>query len=184
VVGIAGSLGRDEALPDIFEALRDLPPSVKLHLVGGLPVRVEAARAMAGRLGLQDRVSFTGPLSEGTYLEEAAILDAGLAIFHPTSANQRFVVPLKLFDYMGLGLPVIVSDFPEMRRIAVETCRFGVAIPPKDPQAIRSAISSLASDPARRDSMRKAALACFEHTFSWERQREALQASHAIFRAD
>ena len=184
VVGIAGSLGRDEALPDIFEALRGLPPSVKLHLVGGLPVRVEAARAMAGRLGLQDRVSFTGPLPEDTYLEEAAILDAGLAIFYPTSANQRFVVPLKLFDYMGLGLPAIVSDFPEMRRIAVETCRFGIAIPPKDPHAIGQAISNLASDPARRESMRRAAIACFEHTFAWERQREVLEASHPIFRAD
>lgn len=184
VVGIAGSLGRDEALPDIFEALRGLPSSVKLHLVGGLPERVDAARDLARRLRLQERVSFTGPLPETEYLEETALLDAGLAIFHPTSANQRFVVPLKLFDYMGLGLPAIVSDFPEMRRIAVEICHFGVAIPPKDPQAIRSAISSLASDPARRESMRKAALACFEHTFSWERQREILQASHPIFRAD
>jgi len=107
-----------------------------------------------------------------------------LAIFYPTSANQRFVVPLKLFDYMGLGVPAIVSDFPEMRRIAVETCRFGVAIPPQDPHAIGGAISSLASDPTRRESMRKAAMVCFEHTFAWERQREVLEASHPIFRAD
>src|SRR3989442_10678129 len=47
-----------------------------------------------------------------------------------------FRSPLKLFDYMGLGVPAIVSDFPEMRRIAVETCRFGVVIPPKDPHTI------------------------------------------------
>jgi glycosyltransferase involved in cell wall biosynthesis len=184
VVGIAGSLGRDEALPDIFEALTSLPSSVKLHLVGGLPARVEAARAMAKRLGLQGRVSFTGPLREMEYLQETALLDTGLAIFYPTSANQRFVVPLKLFDYMGLGIPAIVSDFPEMRRIAVEMCRFGVAIPPKDPQALRSAISSLAIDAPRRESMRKAARACFEHTFAWERQREMLEASHPIFRSD
>src|SRR5437016_4892489 len=135
---------RPEALPVILAALRALSPSIKLHVVGGLPERVASARETVSRFGLQDRVSFTGPLQTPAYLEETALLDAGLAIFYPTSANQRFVVPLKLFDYMGLGVPAVVSDFPEMRRIAVETCRFGVAIPPKDPHAIGQAISNLA----------------------------------------
>ena len=184
IVGIAGSLGRDEALPVILEALRGLSPSTKLHVVGGLPERIASAREMFSRFGLQDRVSFTGPLQTPEYLEETALLDVGLAIFYPTSANQRFVVPLKLFDYMGLGIPAVVSDFPEMRRIAVETCRFGIAVPPKNSQAIGQAISNLASDPARRESMRNAAMVCFEHTFAWERQREVLEASHPIFRAD
>ena len=85
---------------------------------------------------------------------------------------------------MGVGIPAVVSDFPEMRRIAVETCRFGIAVPPKNSQAIGQAISNLASDPARRESMRNAAMVCFEHTFAWERQREVLEASHPIFRAD
>ncbi len=184
IVGIAGSLGRDEAIPVILEALRGLPPSTKLHVVGGLPERIASAREAALRFGLQDRVSFTGSLQTPAYLEETALLDVGLAIFYPTSANQRFVVPLKLFDYMGLGVPAVVSDFSEMRRIAVETCRFGVAVPSKKSHAIRDAISSLAADPARRESMRNAAMACFEHTFAWERQRENLEASHPIFRAD
>ncbi len=184
IVGIAGSLGRDEALPVILEALLGLPLSTKLHVVGGLPERITSAREAVSRFGLQDRVSFTGPLQTPAYLEEAALLDVGLAIFYPTSANQRFVVPLKLFDYMGLGVPAVVSDFPEMRQIAVEMCRFGVAVPPKNSQAIREAISGLASDSARRESMRNAAIECFEHTFAWERQREILEASHPIFRAD
>jgi len=184
IVGIAGSLGRDEALPVILEALRGLSPSTKLHVAGGLPERIASARETVSRFRLQDRVSFTGPLQTPAYLEETALLDVGLAIFYPTSKNQRFVVPLKLFDYMGLGIPAVVSDFPEMRRIAVETCRFGVAVPPKNSHAIGQAISNLASDPTRRESMRNAAMACFEHTFSWERQREVLEASHPIFRAD
>jgi len=184
VVGIAGSLGRDEAIPVILEALAALPASTKLHVVGGLPERIASARNIVSRLGLPDRVSFTGPLQTSAYLEDTALLDVGLAIFYPTSANQRFVVPLKLFDYMGLGVPAVVSDFPEMRRIAVETCHFGVAVSPRDPRAIRQAISDLASNPHRRESMRNAAFACFEDTFAWERQREILEASHPIFRAD
>ncbi len=184
VVGIAGSLGRDEAFPVILEALAGLPPPMKLHVVGGLPERIASARDTVSRFRLQERVSFTGPLQTSAYLQDTALLDVGLALFYPTSANQRFVVPLKLFDYMGLGVPVIMSDFPEMRRIAVETCHFGVAVLPKNPQQIRHAVFSLASDPARRETMRNAAIACFEHTFAWERQREILEASHPIFRPD
>ena len=184
VVGIAGSLGRDEALPVILEALAALPASIKLYVVGGLPDRIASARRLVSELGLATRVSFTGPLATPAYLEETALLDVGLAIFYPTSANQRFVVPLKLFDYMGLGVPAIVSDFPEMHRIAIEECHFGVPVPPKDPHAVRDAISGLSDDRARRESMRRAALACFEHTFAWERQREILEASHPIFRAN
>lgn len=184
VVGIAGSLGRDEALPVILEAFAALPASTKLYVVGGLSDRIASARKTVSGMGVATRVSFTGPLPTPAYLEEAALLDVGLAIFYPTSANQRYVVPLKMFDYMGLGVPAIVSDFPELRRIAVETCRFGVPVPPRNPHAIRDAIASLARDPARRELMRKAALECFEHKFAWERQREILEASHPIFRAN
>ncbi len=165
VVGIAGSLGRDEALPVILEALAALPASIKLYVVGGLPDRIASVPTPA-------------------YLQETALLDVGLAIFYPTSANQRYVVPLKLFDYMGLGVPAIVSDFPEMHRIAIEECHFGVPVRPKDPHALRETISGLSDDGARRESMRRAALAGFEHTFAWERQREILEASHPIFRAN
>ncbi len=184
VVGIAGSLGRDEALPVILEALAALPASIKLYVVGGLPDRIASARRLVSELGLATRVSFTGPLPTPAYLQETALLDVGLAIFYPTSANQRYVVPLKLFDYMGLGVPAIVSDFPEMHRIAIEECHFGVPVRPKDPHALRETISGLSDDGARRESMRRAALAGFEHTFAWERQREILEASHPIFRAN
>jgi len=184
VVGIAGSLGRDEALPVILEALAALPASTKLYVVGGLPERVASARKTVEGLGLAARVVFTGPLPTPEYLRETALLDVGLAIFYPTSANQRYVVPLKLFDYMGLGVPAIVSDFPEMLRIAIEECRFGVPVAPKDPHALRDVISGLSNDAARRGSMRRAALTCFEQKFAWERQREILEASHPIFRTN
>src|SRR6266571_3412644 len=173
-----------KALPVILEALAALPASIKLYVVGGLPDRIASARRLVSEFGLATRVSFTGPLPTPAYLQETALLDVGLAIFYPTSANQRYVVPLKLFDYMGLGVPAIVSDFPEMHRIAIEECHFGVPVRPKDPHALRETISGLSDDGARRESMRRAALAGFEHTFAWERQREILEASHPIFRAN
>src|SRR5438876_9672930 len=117
---------------------------------------------MVSGFGLASRVSFTGPLPTPAYLEETALLDVGLAIFYPTSANQRYVVPLKLFHYMALGVPAIVSDFPELRRIAIAACHFAVPVPPKCPHALRAASSGLSGDPARREPRRRPPPACFE----------------------
>jgi len=182
LVGIAGSLGRDEALPTILDAIAPMDPRVKLFVVGGLPRKVAAARDLAAEKGLGDRAAFTGPLPTAEYLRQAAVLDVGLALFHPTSANQRYVVPLKMFDYMGLGVPMVVSDFPSMRRIAVDGCGCAVAADSRDPASIRAAVEGLVRDPDRRRAMAAAALRCFESTYGWERQEEALRASHPVFR--
>ena len=184
LVGIAGSLGRDEALPTIMDAIATMEPHVKLFVVGGLPGKVAAARSLAAEKGLGDRVAFTGPLPTAEYLRRTAVLDVGLALFHLTSANQRYVVPLKMFDYMGLGVPMVASDFPSMRRIAVDGCGCAVAADSRDPASIRAAVEGLVRDPDRRRAMSAAALRCFESTYCWERQEEALRASHPVFRPD
>jgi len=115
------------------------------------------------------------------YLRHAAVLDLGLALFEPTSANQLYVVPLKLFDYMGLGIPVVVSDFPSMRQI-VDDCGIGTTADPRSAESIAAAIRSLVEDSAKRRAMSVAALRCFETTYSWERQEEVLLRSHPVFR--
>ena len=181
LVGVAGSLGRDEALEAILEAIAPMAPRVKLFVVGGLEAKVAAAKALATSKGLENRVAFTGRLPTPEYLRHTATLDLGLALFHPTSPNLLNVVPLKLFDYMGLGIPVVVSDFPAMQKI-VEACDFGVTANPVDPKSIRDAIAKLERDPERRRGMSESALGCFERTYCWERQEEALLASHPIFR--
>jgi len=154
---------------------------VKLFVVGGLTKKVAAAAALAAEKGLGERAAFTGPLPTAEYLRRVAVLDIGLALFHLTSANQRYVVPLKMFDYMGVGVPAVVSDFPSMRRIAVEGCGCAVPADSRDPASIRAAVDGLVRDPDRRRAMAAAAVRCFEATYCWERQEEALRASHPVF---
>lgn len=181
VVGIAGSLGRDEALPTVLDALADLPPNVKLFVVGGGEDKVRAARTLVAQRGMEARVAFTGRLPTDEYLQHSAALDMGLALYYPTTENQVTVVPLKLFDYMGLGIPSIVSDFPELRSIVAETCACGLAVRPDDPAAVRRALDRLATNPEERRSMGARARECFARRYSWERQEEAMLRSHPVF---
>ncbi len=181
LVGIVGSLGGGIAFDSILEALASLPPHVRLLVVGGSPERIRDLRLLCEQRGLAPRAAFTGPLPTPDYLRHVAVLDVGLALFLPTNANVRRVVPLKLFDYMGLGIPVVVSDFPSLRQIVVEDCGFGSAVDPERPEAIAAAIRAFEADPERRRALGEAARACFVARYSWDRMRERLMASHRVF---
>ena len=181
VLGIAGSLGRDEAVPAVLEAMASLAPHVKLYVVGGGDAKVADAMALAAARGLSGRVLFTGRLPTPEYLRQTAALDLGLALYFPTTKNQTTVVPLKLFDYMGLGIPILGSDFPELRRILLETCACGAVTDPADAAAIRGAIQDLIADPNRLREMGRRAREGFATLYCQERQEEALRRSHLIF---
>ena len=181
VLGIAGSLGRDEAVPAVLDALALLPGNVKLYIIGGGEGKVVETRALVEARGISSRVSFTGRLPTPEYLRQTAAIDLGLALYFPTTTNQTTVVPLKLFDYMGLGIPILGSDFEELRQIITKTCACGATTDPENPEAIRRAVETLLRDPEGRRAMGRRARECFRTRFCQERQEEALRQSHPLF---
>ena len=181
VVGIAGSLGRDEAVPAVLDALALLPGNVKLYIIGGGERKVAETKALVEARGISSRVSFTGRLPTPEYLRQTAAIDLGLALYFPTTTNQTTVVPLKLFDYMGLGIPILGSDFEELRQIITKTCACGATTDPENPEAIRRAVEALLRDPEGRRAMGRRARECFRTRFCQERQEEALRQSHPLF---
>ena len=64
----------------------------------------------------------------------------------------RLITPLKPFEAMALGIPVLVSDLPALREI-VDPPHRGVVAPPGDPIALAAAIEALADDPDRRAAL-------------------------------
>ena len=87
--------------------------------------------------------------------------------------NLRDSYPTTLFEYMALGLPVIVSDFPLWRDV-VDGAGCGVCVPPGDASALADALELLAREPeaARRmgDRGREAAIA----RYRWETEEKKL----------
>jgi len=181
VVGLAGSLGRAEAFNNILAAMKELPPAVKLLVVGGLEEKVKAAEKSAASKGLTERVRFTGLLDAVPYMAHVGALDVGLALFIGGTLNVIQVAPIKLFDYMAMGVPVVVSDLPAMRKI-VEECGCGVTANSEDPRSIASAIKTFLEHPDQRAQASRMARLAFESKFSWERQQIALKESSPVFR--
>ncbi len=75
---------------------------------------------------------------------------AGLVTLHP-ERNYLDALPVKMFEYMAAGIPVIASDIPLWRGI-LESNDCGICVDPYDPAAIASAIDYFVLNPdiARR----------------------------------
>jgi glycosyltransferase involved in cell wall biosynthesis len=151
----------------MLDALARAPADTRLLLVGRFTDGAEARfRAEAEARGLAGRILLTGWLPPEEALARAAEADVGLVLFQPGEENHRLALPHKLFDCMALGLPVIVPAFaPQLARIVADAgC--GLAVDPTDPEAIVSALVTLA-DPALRARLGAAGRQAVAQRFCW-----------------
>jgi len=139
------------------------PEGVSLTIVGDGAERDAVAAAADGR-----RIVYYGRVP---YKQVPAIM-AGAAVSlsvqdNPHNRSATGLYPLKVYESMACGVPVIVSDFPGQADL-VRSTGCGLIVPPGDPNALAGAVSEIIGDPALRASMgrrgRDAAVA--EH--SWD----------------
>jgi glycosyltransferase involved in cell wall biosynthesis len=92
--------------------------------------------------------------------------DIGLLPFH-SCPHIDSTLANKLFEYMALSLPVIVSDVPPMLRVVRETA-CGLTFPSGDAGALAHAIERLASDREAARRFGAAGAAAVRHRYHWE----------------
>ena len=97
---------------------------------------------------------------------------AGLVTLHP-EPNYLDALPVKMFEYMAAGIPVIASDIPLWRGI-IEASGCGVCVDPRDPAAIAAAIDMFVLHPQLAKAMgtngRRAVLA----QYNWPAEADKL----------
>jgi glycosyltransferase involved in cell wall biosynthesis len=113
-----GSRGIDVAIRAVHR-LKAADHPVSLTVIGDGP-SIGSLRFLAGELGVTDRVRITGRLSFEDVRTELARANVGLIPHYSTEAWNS-TMPNKLFDYMMLGLAVIVSDARPAARVVRET---------------------------------------------------------------
>lgn len=103
--------------------------------------------------------------------EVAAIMArsfCGLVTLHP-EPNFMNALPIKLFEYMSAGLPVIASGFPLWRGI-VEAADCGLCVDPGKPEEIAHAIGFLRSNPALAERLGANGRRAIERTYRWDHE--------------
>lgn len=89
--------------------------------------------------------------------------------------------PIKMFEYMSSGLPVISSNFPLWQSI-IEGHHCGVCVDPEDPKAIADAISYFANNPEKAREMGENGLKAIREQYNWDIEKKKLIALyHDLF---
>lgn len=145
-------------------------PEVAFDVIGGTPAQVQAMQALAPA-----HVRFLGSLP---YEESQRLLpdyDIALAPYGSVVRGVRtpkheslaaWMSPLKLFEYMGAGLPIVTSDLPVLAEILSHGTT-ALMVSPDDPSAHAAAIRTLAADGALRLRLAQAAQQTLR-AYTWE----------------
>jgi glycosyltransferase involved in cell wall biosynthesis len=168
-------------LRDEGHATRDAGIHTGIHavLIGDGPER-EPAEAEARAAGLDTSLTFTGALPHELLPACLAAADIGVAPFdtaaHAPLSLAFYWSPLKVFEYMAAGLPVVAPDIPRLRQI-LGAGEAGLLYDAASPQGLADAIAALA-EPERRAAIGAAARARAVRDYSWMSHCERLM--HAV----
>jgi glycosyltransferase involved in cell wall biosynthesis len=171
-IAYVGSVTAERCAIEMIEAVARIErfPDARLIIAGKIESDTLTSRLaeMEGWVrvdyrGFQSRQGVAGILAEAA---------AGLAIFHPVQSYIESQ-PVKMFEYMATGLPVIAADFPRFREI-VEGNRCGICVPPRDPVAIATAIEWIFDHPTEAQEMGRRGRSLVLDAFNWEGQERSL----------
>lgn len=138
ILGYAGSLVAYEGLDVLLHALKLMGSPPRLEIVGDGAARV-SLEALAGDLGLKDRVTFFGRVSPKEAISRLKSWDM---VCLPRRADMvcQLIPPLKLVEAMAMGKAILVPDLPLFR---AETGNLGNFFEPQNPQSLVQVLENL-----------------------------------------
>jgi glycosyltransferase involved in cell wall biosynthesis len=177
-VGYIGHLYPGRGM-EILEEFAKLCPWAAFHVVGGWPDDVAFWKA---RIGDAPNVTFHGHVAPSRVPSFLRAMDVLIAPYQPVVGleggagdNSRWVCPLKLFDYMAAGKPIICSDHPVLREILTHEQDALLCRPANVAQWVDS-LRRLKDDRGLADELAAHALAKFKQHYSWDaRARRVLE---------
>lgn len=166
VGGLTGARGASQ----MVDAIDAIDGRARLLLAGSM--ESEPLRRQLEVMPGWDKVDFQGWLYRGEITAMLGRVRAGLVVLHPIR-NYAESWPIKLFEYMAAGLPVIASDFPLWRSI-VEEAGCGLLVDPLDPGAIAGAMQWILDHPEESRAMGERGRRAVAEKYNWENEAETL----------
>ena len=153
LVGYVGVMGKQEGIDLLLETVRVLVhekgrQDIHFGLVGG-GTSLDEMKELAGKLGVDDYVTFTGRVSDADLLD---MLNTADVCVNPDVANAMNDASTmnKIMEYMALAKPIVQFDLTEGRYSAQDASLYARH---NDPHDMADKIVALLDDPERRKKM-------------------------------
>jgi len=174
LVVYVGFMGSQDGLHLLLESIDHLikyekRQDVHFVLIGG-GTELPRLRAWVAEHGLNSYVNFTGQVpyeQVGAYLASA---DVGVAPDPKTSMNDRSTM-IKILEYMACGLPVVLFDLKEGRRIADSAALYAS---PNDPVDFADKITMLLNSEELRRQLGDCGRSRVESRLNWAAEKATL----------
>ena len=172
-IGTVSSIVDYEGLDDLvaaFSILAPTHPSLRLLIVGS-GTALPALQDQAKRLGVADRVIFTGRVSR----ESASLYHQSLDVFVVPRKDldvTRAVTPLKPVEALASERPVVASNLPALCEIIEENVNGRLSVA-DDPADLASVLSALLADESSRERLGQSGRRNVLQTRTWAANADA-----------
>lgn len=166
-VGYTGSLHKGKGMELIYD-IAQLVPEMDFHVLGGSASDVKTWE----QKGLSDNLFMHGNKPHKDIPPHLAKFDIVLAPYQTKATIgsgadiSRWISPMKLFEYMAAGKPIICSDLPVLREI-IEHGRNGLMASPDDPTEWVDALCNLSKSSSYREGLAQEGVKDIQSKFSW-----------------
>lgn len=158
--------GQDVAIRALARLASDFP--TLRYLVVGDGADEPRLRALAAELGVEDRVVFTGPLSDDEITEAYATSSVYVGLSRVDNGINVEGFGISFIEASAAGLPIVAGDSGGVRS-AVRDGETGFVVDPTDVEAVAGALATLLRDDELRARMGAAGRRAVETHYNWQR---------------
>ncbi len=176
VVGFLGSLKPwhgVEYLAKAFHRLHRKWDGYRLLIVGDGPCRAGLESYFEKR-GLGNAVTFSGAVDYDCVPSLLASMDAGVLPYRP--ARDFYFSPLKLFEYMAAGVPVVASDIGQISEVLSHERNALLTVPGRV-TALAEALETLRRKPRKAGTLAGNARSLLRRRYTWDRNAQRIIAA-------
>jgi glycosyltransferase involved in cell wall biosynthesis len=174
VIGYAGHLYPWKGVDVLLEAVSHVADA-HATIVGGLAGEpdLERTRRYARSLGLEDRLTLVGAVAPPEVAARLAEMDVLVLPNTATHVSAKYTSPLKLFEYMAAGRPIVASDLPSLREV-LRDGENALLVPPGDVRQLAGAIRRVLADLPLATRLARTAWHDVQ-AYRWEQRAERLE---------
>lgn len=164
-VGTLKAVGLEKGIGTVIEAMREVRPGTRAYVFGGEPDQVAEYEARAAAAGVGDRIVFKGKIPHADVPLAMRAFDCALVPLLDLEVFRLYTSPLKVFEYMAAGVPMIVSDLPSLRDVLDE--HVATFVTPGDSHALAQALDAQRADGSSSQAMAERALTLVRERYTW-----------------
>ncbi len=173
IIAYIGAIQPQRDFKVLFEAIKQLNlPKVKLLLIGGRAQELPIIEQKVSESGISHQTHITGWVSKpemNDYLDTATV---GVVPMKDNFFNRSLTAPMKIFDYLAKGVPVISTDLPSSSEFLDQEVN-ALFYPAGDVESLSEALRRILIDPTYQQKLAEGAWKK-AHELTWNKRAQKL----------